>query len=393
MGGCFADNRREGYFLGDSFLFSRYNSIMPEGSSQEKTENATPRRLREARKKGQVPKSKDVETVFVLIALFMTMAATMGMMGGEFKHYFQLCFSAIAVPQAIDGGVIWGLGKAGLLAMAKALAPIFLAGMVMAVFIGMIQVGTIFSGETLKPKLEKLNPIEGLKNMFQVVALIELAKNIAKMAVVFYIAYSTLKKAINDVLLTSTISMLDSAKLGGHIIMSFFIKVCVCFIVIAIIDFVIQRWNFMKNMRMTKEEVKREYKQDEGDPAVKGERRRLHREMAFGDVKRAVKKADVVVTNPVHVACVLEYNKTEMGAPTLTAKGQRQFAQMIIDLAKEEGIPIVRNIPLAWSLLHLEVDDEVPEDLYEAVAEVLTIVYEMKQEKEKSPENPPSVYA
>ena len=152
--------------------------------------------------------------------------------------------------------------------------------------------------------------------------------------------------------------------------------------IISLLDYALQRWNFMKNMRMSKDEVKREYKQDEGDPAIKGERRRLHREMAFGDVRKAVKKADAVVTNPIHVACVLEYNKDEMSAPTLTAKGQRQFAELIIEIAEEEGIPIIRNIPLAWSLLQLEIGDEIPEDLFDAVAEVLTAVYELKRAKE-----------
>ncbi|MBI4411799.1 MAG: EscU/YscU/HrcU family type III secretion system export apparatus switch protein, partial [Deltaproteobacteria bacterium] len=361
---------------------------------QEKTEDATPRRLREARKKGQVPKSRDVSTIFVMIVVFVVLSMTFGFMGGEFKRFFQLCFDTMAKSE-IDSATLWDLGKAGLLAFGKALAPMFVAGMFVAFLVGIIQVGPVFSGEPLKFKPEKLNPIEGLKNMFKVVTLIELVKNIAKIAVVFYLAYSTIIKSLEEVLLSSKVDVLISAKMTGGIIFEFIVKVCIAFVILSIIDYAVQRWNFMKNMRMTKEEVKREYKQDEGDPAIKGERRRLHREMAFGDVRKAMKKADVVVTNPVHVACVLEYNKDEMGSPTLTAKGQRLFAQMIIDIANQEGVPIVRNIPLAWSLVHLEVGDEIPEALYEAVAEVLTMVYEMKQGK--GPEVPagkpkPTVY-
>lgn len=361
---------------------------MPEGSSQEKTEHATPRRLREARKKGQVPKSRDVSMIFVMVITFVVFAFSIGFMAGEFQSYFKLCFDALSQNE-IPWSTVWDLGKAGLMAMGKALAPIFIAGLFTAFIVGLIQVGPIFSGDPLTPKPERLNPIEGLKNMFKVVALIELVKNIAKIAVVLYVAYATLKKYISDVLLSSQIDLFSSAKITGNILFEFFIKVSILFIIISILDYALQRWNFMKNMRMSKEEVKREYKQDEGDPAIKGERRRLHREMAFGDVRRAVKKADVVVTNPVHVACVLEYNREEMASPTLTAKGQRMFAQMIIDMAGEEGVPIVRNIPLAWSLVHLEIGDEIPEDLYEAVAEVLTIVHEMKQEKEKQGQTPP----
>ncbi|MBI2340176.1 MAG: EscU/YscU/HrcU family type III secretion system export apparatus switch protein [Deltaproteobacteria bacterium] len=350
---------------------------MPEGSSQEKTEDATPRRLREARKKGQVPKSRDVNMIFVMIFVFIVLAFSFGFMGGEFKKFFQLCFDSVAKPE-IDGATLWDLGKAGLLTFAKALGPLFVAGVFVAFLVGLIQVGPVFSGEPLKFKPERLNPVEGLKNMFKVVTFIELIKNIAKIAVVFYLAYSTIYKRLEEILLSSRIDVLLSAQLTGGIIFEFIVKVCIAFVILAIIDYAVQRWNFMKNMRMTKEEVKREYKQDEGDPAIKGERRRLHREMAFGDLRKAVKKADVVVTNPVHVAAVVEYNKEEMGAPTLTAKGQRAFAQMIVDMANEEGVSIVRNIPLAWSLVHLEIGDEVPEALYEAVAEVLTMVYEMK---------------
>lgn len=369
---------------------------MAEGSSQEKTEDATPRRLREARKKGQVPKSKDLTTVFEMVLIFITCALLMGFMAGEFKRYFQLCFDSLAQGE-IPGSTIWDLGKAGGLTMLKVLAPPLGVAVFSAFAIGFLQVGAIFSGDPLVPKPERLNPIEGLKNMFKAVTFIELLKNIAKIGLILYLAFTTIKKYIEQVLLSSTVDLYVSAKISGDIIYEFFIKVSICFIIIAVIDFAVQRWNFMKNMRMTKEEVKREYKQDEGDPAIKGERRRLHREMAFGDVKKAVKKADVVVTNPIHVACALEYNKEEMGAPQLVAKGQRLFAQTIIDIAKEEGIPIVRNIPLAWSLVRLELGDEIPEELYETVAEVLTLVYEMKQGKNpqtiQPPESPPSIYA
>lgn len=351
---------------------------MAEQSSQEKTEHATPRRLREARKKGQIPKSRDISTILVLIIAFIVICMTLSYMGGEFKKIFQLSFEVMS-QNVITGGALWELGKAATFTFVKVLAPIFIAGVAIAFLAGMAQAGGIFSAEPLKPKLEKINPLEGIKNMFKVIALVELVKNIIKLALVFYLAYSTIAKSIDEVLATARVDILLSARLAGGIIFEFVVKVCIAFIFISLLDYAAQRWNFMKNMRMTKDEVKREYKQDEGDPAIKGERRRLHREMAFGDVKQAVKKSDVVVSNPVHVACALEYKKAEMGAPTLTMKGQRRFAEMILQVAREENIPIVRNIPLAWSLVHLEIGDEVPEQIYEAVAEVLATVYEMKQ--------------
>ena len=354
-------------------------------SSGEKTEHATPKRLREARKKGQVPKSKDVSMLLVMVAEVMVISMMMGSIGLEFQKYFKLCFESIANNE-IEWSTIYDLGKAGGITLAKTLIPMFVAGCVIAALAGFIQVGAIFSGDPLTPKAEKLNPIEGIKNMFKVVALVELIKNILKIIIVFYIAYSVLKKYIPDVLQSSQVDMMSSATLSGHIFFEFFLKVILCFIFIAAMDYAMQRWNFMKNLKMTKDEVKREYKQDEGDPHIKGERRRLHREMAFGDTRKAVKKADVVVTNPVHVACVLEYNREEMSAPTLTAKGQLKFAESIVQMAQEDGVPVIRNVPLAWALLPLEIGDEIPEELFETVAEVLTIVYDMKNNGGKPPE-------
>ncbi|MBX7148545.1 EscU/YscU/HrcU family type III secretion system export apparatus switch protein [bacterium] len=360
---------------------------MADDSSQEKTEDATPKRLREARDKGQVPKSKDVSQVAVLVLCFIAMAASMSYMAGEFKRYFELCFKSIGQNE-ITWAVVYELGKLGTFTMIKTLLPILLTGVVVGYLAGLLQVGAIFTGDPLTPKPERLNPIEGLKNMFKVTVLIELVKNIAKIAVVFYLAYTSIYKALDAVIQSSRVDMMISAGITSDIITEFLVKVFICFIVISGLDYALQRWDFMKNMRMSKDEVKREYKQDEGDPAVKGERKRLHREMAFGDAKQAVKKADVVVTNPTHVACALQYDKAEMASPTLTMKGQRKFAEWMIEIAEAEGVPVIRNIPLAWSLLHLEIGEEIPEELYEAVAEVLTLVYEMKnEEKPKDPQN------
>jgi flagellar biosynthetic protein FlhB len=219
------------------------------------------------------------------------------------------------------------------------------------------------------------------------VTLIELLKNVAKLSLVFYIAYQTISKYRQDILFASTIGISDAMVVAGSILSSFFIKIAVLFMAVALLDLAVQRWNFMKNMRMSKDEVKREYKQDEGDPHVKGERKRLHREMVFGDARKNVKKADAMVTNPIHVAVAIQYDKNEMAAPEILVKGQRSYAEMLIQIAKEEGIPIVRNIPLAWSLLALDEGDAIPEELYEPVAEVLSYVYEMKERERAVREN------
>ena len=365
--------------------------------SQEKTENATPKRLREARKKGQVAKSKDLTMVFVMIMVFIIIAITLKSMAIDLKDLMHLSFDYVSKPK-LDGDDMMAVGKNSMIVLAKVLGPILITGFLSALIIGFLQVGAIFTGDPLTPKFEKLNPIEGFKNMFKMVTLIELVKNLAKLGLVFYLAYSTIHKYLSEVLLSSQIGMIDAVGLSGTIVYSFFTKVAAIFFAIALIDMGVQRWNFMKNMRMGKEEIKREYKEDEGDPKVKGERKRLHRDMVMGDVKKNVKKSDAIVTNPTHVAVAIQYNSAEMGAPEIMAKGQRQFAELILEIARAEKIPIVRNIPLAWALLQLEVGDAIPEDLFEPVAEVLSFVYDLKNAEtakkasQNSSQEPPTAF-
>lgn len=262
----------------------------------------------------------------------------------------------------------------------KVVGPVLAAGFCGALLIGLVQVGGVFSTEPLKPKPEKLNPVEGFKNMFKVVTFIELLKNIVKLSMVIYLAYQTVKSYIQEILLASKVTIIEAVQMTGQVVYSFFLKIAAVFIVVALIDMAVQKWNYQKRHKMSKDEVKREYKQDEGDPQIKGERRRLHREMVFGDVKQGVKKADAVVSNPIHVAVAVAYDREEMAAPEVIVKGQRSFAELILQIAREENIPIIRNIPLAWSLLQVDEGDAIPEDLYEPIAEVLSLVYEMKEE-------------
>ncbi|MBI4196940.1 MAG: EscU/YscU/HrcU family type III secretion system export apparatus switch protein, partial [Deltaproteobacteria bacterium] len=181
--------------------------------------------------------------------------------------------------------------------------------------------------------------------------------------------------------LSVTVSLDGASKLGGMMLVRFLLRFFIFFLMLAVLDLMMQRREYIKNLKMTKEEVKREYKEDEGDPLIRSQRRQLHMEMAMGDVRQQVKNADVVITNPTHLAIAVKYQKEEMVAPQVVAKGQRIFAEFIKELAEEYEIPIVRNIPLAWSLIELEIGDEIPENLYLAVAEVLTFVYKLKQQK------------
>jgi flagellar biosynthetic protein FlhB len=232
--------------------------------------------------------------------------------------------------------------------------------------------------------MKRLNAIENLKNMFKMTTFVELLKNIAKMSLIFLIAYLVVSANIRDVVLTVKATPDQSMALAARMVVEFLIKVFIVFIIISIIDLFVQRWNYKKQMRMTKDEVKREYKQDEGDPLIKSARRQLHQELAMSDTRQAVKSADAVVTNPTEIAVAIKYNESDMVAPQVLAKGQRLFAQTIRDYAEEFGIPIVRNVPLAWTLIELDIGDEIPEELYAAVAEILVYVYRLKKENENS---------
>ncbi len=353
-----------------------------EKGGQEKSEDATPKRMREARKKGQVAKSKDLSTVFVLIVTCGTIAITTGTIAGLLSNFAKQALNLPPDMNAVFFEHMVELTTNGYTVLAKTSLPFLAAAFFSAAFVGFIQVGGLFSMDPLMPQLNKLNPIEGLKNMMKMRTFIELGKNVLKMSACMLMAYIAIKKYLRPFLLTTTTPIHEGVKVGGIILLYFLAMVLIVFILIAVIDMMLQKKEHAKNLKMTKDEVKREYKEDEGDPMIKGKRKQLHQEMAMGDVAQQVSKSDVVVTNPTHIAIAIKYDTQEMVAPEIMAKGQRLYAQHIRQLADEHDIPIMRNVPLAWALVELEVGDEVPEDLYQAVAEILAFVYRLKSEKE-----------
>ena len=351
-----------------------------EGGSQEKTEDATPKRLREARKKGQVAHSRDLNTVVILIAAFGLLTFLFSFMASEMRGLVEKAIPYVQQKTFKTEDMLLFAQWTGR-SFFKVMLP-FLGGLTaVALLVGFLQVGPIFSAEPIKPQAKRLNIIENLKNKFKVTTLVELVKNILKIVFIFLIAYWVLKGRLGDLVLTVTSDLVPSMQLGGDLTTAFLIRVFILFMLLAFLDLGVQRWQYKKQLRMSKEEVKREYKQDEGDPLIKSMRRQLHQELAMGDVRRAVAASDVVITNPTELAVAVKYDDKEMMAPQVMAKGQRLFAQKIREIAEEEGIPIMRNVPLAWSLIELDVGDDIPEDLYAAMAEVLVIVYRMKEEK------------
>jgi flagellar biosynthesis protein FlhB len=250
--------------------------------------------------------------------------------------------------------------------------------------INSLQVKGIFSTEVLQPKFEKLNPVEGFKNIFfKPKTYLELLKNIVKFTVIIAFGYYTIKGAIGSIVLSTGYRPEQLAGLTSSLFFGLFYRIGGAFLVIGAADYMIQRKLFMKEQMMSKEEVKKEYKEEEGDPHIKHERRRMHRELLAEASMVNVKKADVVVVNPTHLAIAMEYKEEFMNAPRIAAKGQELRAERIIELAKEYNIPIMRNEALAHTLFEVEIGEEIPEPLYEAVAEVLNWLYQLRQEQEK----------
>jgi flagellar biosynthetic protein FlhB len=272
---------------------------------------------------------------------------------------------------------------AGVQAMFKVLAPVMAVNVVLSLAIEFAQIGALFTTEPLTPKFDKLNPVNGFQGMFfNKKPYIELLKNVLKILILSGLFYVIFKNQLALLIVAAQRSLWYSAGLTGEILFDIAVKVGGLFLVIGVADYGLQRQLWIKDLMMSKYEVKQEYKQDEGDPHNKAARQRLHQELLQHNAVQDVKKADVVIMNPTHIAVALRYRKEEMGAPQIIAKGEMLMAEKILDIARENNIPIMRNVPLAQALNKLEVGDEIPEELYEAVAEVLNWVYRITKQQE-----------
>jgi len=326
-----------------------------------------------------------MNTIVILIVAFAMIVALRGYLGSQMRGLVETSFE-VASRRDLSNEFLFLMGKQTFFTYLRMVVPFLAVFVFVAFFVGFVQIGPIFSTEPLKPQMKRLNAVENAKNMFKVKTFVELLKNIVKLGLIFLLAYMVVSDSLREVVSSVEATPQQTMQVASHIIGAFLVRIFIVFIVIAIIDVFVQRWDYKKNMRMSKDEVKREYKQDEGDPLIKSMRRQLHQELAMGDVRQQVATADAVITNPTHVAVAVKYDEREMVAPQITTKGQRQFAQIIREMAEEEGIPIIQNPPLAWTLIELDIGDEIPEELYTAIAEILVIVYRMREERE--PTNP-----
>jgi flagellar biosynthesis protein FlhB len=348
----------------------------------DKTEDPTPKRLRESKKKGQVAKSQDVTTAFLFIVAFSILIATGPGMTEKLKilmkQYFELAITPGLRPDAYNT-----LGVELIFTMLGLILPLMAANFVIGAFVSFMQVGSLFTMDPLKPDMKKLNPLSKLKQWFSPQTLVELLKNVVKMSAVFFLTYQIVSASLRELVLSVGSDIANLGALLSAMVTSFTFRVAAVFVVLAAGDFAFQKKMHMKNLKMSKDEVKREYKEDEGDPHFKSKRKHLMQELVFNNQMSKVKKATVVVVNPTRIAVAIFYDKEKGGAPEIVAKGERLIADQIRELAKEAGVPIMRNVTLAQALNRLEIGDQVPEELYEAVAEVLNFVYKMGQHQRR----------
>ena len=348
----------------------------------EKTEKATPKKRKDARQKGQVRQSTEVNTTFCCLVMFGLLLIIWPSFTEKLMAVYRDNLgvqSILKASNAMTPNEISGLFSRLLLSTVNALLPILGAAMLSGVAINLVQVGFLFTTKSLGLKLNRISPISGFKRMFSPKTLIDLAKSLLKISSIGYVAYSEYKNMIIEF----------PAYIGRDIYGAFLqimrkafimaLKMCLVMVFISLADYIYQWWKYEKDLRMTKQEVKDEYKMMEGDPAIKGKIRAKQRQMSVMRMMARVPEADVVITNPTHYAVALRYDDKASSAPIVIAKGQDYVARKIKEVALEHNVQIVENPPLAQSLYAVcEIDDEIPAELYQAIADILVFVYRQK---------------
>ncbi len=337
----------------------------------EKTEKATPKKLRDARKKGQVAKSQDFPSAFTFIISIGGMIILSHVIFKQLTDYMISTFRAI--PTNLDlqtraGGFI----EAAITTIFNTSFPLLILTACVGVLCNFLIIGPVFSTEAMKLDLKRLNPVTNIKNMFKLKTLFELLKSLFKIIGAVVLIYTVVSDSVPDIISTAALSVLASTEVFGNFLIKVVIRVGIFFLAVAIFDLIFQKKNFAKEMKMEKFEVKQEFKDTEGDPHIKSKRRQTAQEIAYQEGPASVKRAKALITNPTHIAVAIEYLSETEPAPRIVTMGQGPVADRMISIAMEHGIPIMRNVNLARTLFEKgKISDYIPEETYEAVAEIL----------------------
>jgi type III secretion protein U len=347
----------------------------------EKTEKATPKKLRDARKKGQVAKSQDFPSAFTFIISISGALALSTHIYEELISFMIAMFKSVKSTPDIETR-IGGLMVAAIEVIFTTSVPLLGVVAAIGVLVNFLIIGPLFALEALKPDIKKLNPVTNLKNLFKLKTFIELLKSVIKISGALILIYSVIRNSLPDIIATCGQSVLFSTIVFAKFLKDVVIRVGIFFIIIALFDLVFQKKNFAKEMKMEKFEVKQEYKDSEGDPHIKGKRRQIAHEIAYQDGPSAAKRARAVITNPTHIAVAIEYNAIEDPAPKVVTMGLDLVAEEIIKVAVDYNVAIMRNVNLAHELYYKSsVGSFIPEETYEAVSEILKWVARLEEEK------------
>jgi flagellar biosynthetic protein FlhB len=361
---------------------------MASSDSGEKSEEPTAKKLTDARKKGQIARSKDLGTLFVLVgsacAMLLMGSSLATSMANMMRHLFSLNRQ-----ESMDVNALFKVINDGVFQIFAPLFWIFFIVM-MAAFIGNILLGGMsFSWQAMAPKASKLSPLAGFKRMFGAQAAVELIKSILKFFVVFIVAFLLLSGLFEEILGLSREAIPNNFEHATTMLLWMFLVLALSIVIIVVIDAPYQVWNHNRQLKMTKQEVKDEHKSTEGSPEIKGRIRRTQYEMSQRRMMEDVPNSDVVITNPTHYSIALKYDAVEGGAPVLSAKGIDEMALHIRTIAKEHEIEIIQSPALARSLYYTaEVGDDIPEELFAAVAQVLAFIYQLNEHKKGRAKKP-----
>lgn len=352
-----------------------------DGEGGEKTEPATDKKLRDARDEGKVAKSKELTAAFDLIVLFLVLKVFMSFVGEKLLGFFSYIYNRMPdflneTQKDMSSVTVRNFMNDIILQFLLTCLPFFIFGVVVTILVSIVQVGWKVTTKPMAPKLDKFNPINGFKRIFSKDAIFELIKSVFKIGVILYMAYSSIKSHQNDIFILYELPLKRAVALVGDIIINTGLKISIVYLIVGIVDYIYNKHKFNEDMKMTKQEVKDEFKNTEGDPAIKGQQRKRMQEASQRRMMQDVPKADVVITNPTHFAVAIKYDADTNQAPVVTAKGQDYVAMKIKEIARDNNIRIVENKPLARMLFHnVELGAEIPPELYQSVAEILAMIY------------------
>lgn len=349
-------------------------------SSQEKTEPASPKKKKKAREEGQVAKSQEISTAVGLIVAFFSIGLFATYIMSGISDVFIMSFDIIRRYENINDIhfstdlINFMFGRIIFIA-----APLLIISLIVGIFVNIVQVGWSPTLKPLKPKFSKVSPLAGFKRMFSMRSIMELVKSVLKLSIISFVIYFFLIDEMDNVAMIMQMSVINSFMYIGALVIRLGVTVGAWFIFIAAIDFSFQKHKHSKDLRMSKQEVKDEYKQSEGNPQIKSRIRRKMQEASMRRMMQDIPKADVIITNPTHYSVAVAYDRSGAGAPKVVAKGVDHLAKRIQEVAKENNISIIENVQLARALYAaVDIGKEIPQELYKAVAEVLAYVYKLK---------------